>query len=323
MTQAKVSRRTALAAAAVAVTASQGVLAQGAFPNRTISLVVPFPAGGGTDVVGRFIAQHLGEVLPQKVIVVNRGGAGGMVGSQSVKAAPADGYTLMFTSQSIVSQTYDSKGKVSHKDFIFMGMLNQDAIGLAVPQNAKWKTLQDFIADAKKDPGGLSIGTTGPGSVTGMLVPLIEKTAGIKINHIPYPGSAGTHTAALAGTISGASVVVGDAAALIRDGKLRLLGILSGARLEGFPTVPTFREMGLNVDFVFWRGLFIHKDTPPDVVATLRRAIATVARSPAFQNQMKQANYIPAAVVEEAELNAFIRNEETLVEEVLKSLATK
>jgi tripartite-type tricarboxylate transporter receptor subunit TctC len=315
------NRRAAVGATAAALLAPALGLAQapGAYPNRVITLVVPFPPGGGTDVVGRFIAQHLGEVLPEKVIVLNRGGAGGRVGSQYVKAAPADGYTLMFTSQSLVTQSYDPQSKVSDRDFIFLGVLNQDAIGLAVGQNAKWKTIGEFIEDAKKNPGVLTVGNSGVGSVTQMQIPLIEKAAGIKLNAIPFGGSSGTHTAVLSGTTNAASVVVGDAASLIKEGKLRMLAIMSPKRMEGFPEIPTLRELGIDIDWTFWRGLFVRKETPPAIVAVLRQAVAKVAHGPAFRTQMAQGNYIPAAILDQDELAAFIRQEQLIVEQVIKA----
>ena len=320
MSQTKVNRRQTIAALGAAVLAAPGAaFAQDAYPNRVIQLVIPFPPGGGTDVVGRYIAQYLGDALKQNVIVVNKGGAGGLVGAQLVKAAPADGYTLMFTSQSIVTQMYDSGGKISDKDFIFLGVLNQDAIGIAVEQNSKWRTIKDFIEAARSRPGQVSVGNSGPGSVTQMQLPLIEKAAGIKLNSIPYGGSAGIHTAVLAGTTDAASVVVGDAASLIKEGKMRLLSIMSANRLEGFPDVPTLREQGVAIDWIFWRGLFVHRDTPAPVVATLRRAVTQVANNPAFKAQMVQTNYIPAAIVGEAELAAFLRKEELITEEVIKA----
>lgn len=326
MTQKHVTRRQVLAATAVSaalaaatLAASGAALAQNSYPGRVITMVVPFPPGGGTDVVGRLIAQYLGEVLGQKVIVTNKAGAGGLVGSQFVKAQPADGYTIMFTSQSIVTQTYDSGGKVSDKDFVFLGVLNQDAIGIAVEQKSKWRSIKEFIEDAKNNPGAISVGNAGVGSVTQMQIPLIEKAARIKLNSIPFGGSAGTHTAALAGTTNAASVVVGDAAALIKEGKLRMLAILSPNRLESFPDVPTLRELGINIDWIFWRGLFVHKDTPAPVVAQLRQAVAQVANGSAFKQQMTQSNFIPAAIIDEGELASFLRKEELITEEVIKA----
>jgi tripartite-type tricarboxylate transporter receptor subunit TctC len=273
--------------------------------------------------VGRFIAQALGDALQQQVIVLNKPGAAGMVGTQLIKSAPADGYTLMFTSQSVVSQTYETQGKVSHKDLIFLGMLNQDAIGLAVQQSAKWHTLKEFADDARAQPGALSVGTSGVGSVTQMQVLLLQKATGIELNPIPYPGSTGTQTALLGGTVNAAGVVVGDAASLIKDGKLRLLAIMSGKRLDSFPDVPTYRESGIDIEFVFWRGLFVNKDTPPPVVATLRKAVAEVARSAAFRNQMIKSNFTPADVVGVPELAAFLRNEESIEEQVFKTATSK
>ena len=313
-------RALALALAASAAHAQAPAAAQGTgFPNRVISLVVPFPPGGGTDLVGRLIALALGDVLPQKVIVVNRGGAGGLVGSQSVKAAPPDGHTLMFTSQSIVTQAYDSGGKVSDKDFVFLGVLNQDAIGIAVEQKARWRSIREFVDEARQNPGVLSVANSGVGSVTQMQIPLIEKAAGIRLNPIPFAGSAGTHSAVLAGTTHAASVVVGDAAGLIKEGKMRLLATMSATRLDAFPDVPTLRELGIPIDWIFWRGLFVHKDTPAAAVATLRQAVAKVAESPTFRAQMAQGNFIPAAILDEAELAAFIRKEQSIVEEIIRA----
>lgn len=292
----------------------------GDFPNKGLQIVVPFPPGGGTDIVARFIADALGNVLPQKAIVVNRAGAAGVVGTQSVKAAPPDGYTLMFTSQSIVTQSYEADAKATHKDFTLIGMLNQDAFGLAVRQDAKWRNLQEFIDDARRRPGAISVGTTGFGSATYMQLPLLEKAAGIKLNPIPYPGSAGFQTAVVGGQVDAAGVVVADAAALLKAGTIRMLGIMSANRLEVFPDVPTYRELGVNVDFIFWRGMFVRKDTPPAIVAMLRTALGRAVRSAEFRERMAQGSFIAAQMVDEAETTAFIRREEQLVEDVLKSL---
>ncbi len=190
MDSAFVNRRTAMVATAAAIAAPgwAGAETQDGYPTKVINLIVPFGPAGGSDVVGRFIAQYLGEALSQQVIVLNKPGAAGMVGTQYLKSAPADGYTLMFTSQSVVSQTYESQGKVSHKDLIFLGMLNQDAIGLAVQQNAKWRTLKEFTEDARKRPGAISVGTSGVGSVTDMQVVLLQQATGIELNPIPFPG---------------------------------------------------------------------------------------------------------------------------------------
>lgn len=302
-------RALALALAASAAHAQAPAAAQGTgFPNRVISLVVPFPPGGGTDLVGRLIALALGDVLPQKVIVVNRGGAGGLVGSQSVKAAPPDGHTLMFTSQSIVTQAYDSGGKVSDKDFVFLGVLNQDAIGIAVEQKARWRSIREFVDEARQNPGVLSVANSGVGSVTQMQIPLIEKAAGIRLNPIPFAGSAGTHSAVLAGTTHAASVVVGDAAGLIKEGKMRLLATMSASRLDAFPDVPTLRELGIAFDvpefgFDFWGP----GNMPPALAERITRAIEQAVHDPGFVQASKALVYKPVFVGPE-KLKESIRN---------------
>lgn len=314
------TRRSLLACTAAAVLTAGPSWAD-VFPSHVIQMVVPYSAGGGTDVVARFVADALGNALPQKVVVLNKVGAAGMLGAQFVKAAPADGYTLLFTSQSIVTHEHESQGKISHKDFIFLGLLNQDAIGLAVEQKARWHTLKEFLDDARNAPGTLSVSTTGPGSVTHMQIPLIEKAAGVKLNAIPYPGSAGTQLAVLSNTVNAVSVIMGDGTSLLKEGKLRLLGVMSANRLEAYPDVPTYKELGMQLDWIFWRGLFVHRDTPAPVVEVLRQAVVQIARSPAFQSRMSQSNYIPAAIVDEPELAKFLRKEEVIVGEVLRSLA--
>ena len=290
------------------------------FPNRVINLVVPFPPGGGTDVVGRMIAEVMGEALRTKVIVVNKGGAAGVVGTQQVASAKPDGYTLLFTSQSIVTQTYETKGQVTHKQFILLGMLNQDAFGIAVARNAPWQTMQDFVKDARARPGQITMGTTGVGSITYMQIPLLEKAAGVKLQPVPYQGSAPFQMATVAGEVAAAGVVVGDAAALLKAGRLRLLGIMSAKRLEEFPDVPTYREVGVPVDFIFWRGLFVHKDTPQPIVEILRDAVGKVARAPAYKEMLAKGGYIPGDLVGEAELQEFLKREERIVEEVYKDI---
>jgi len=290
------------------------------YPNRIINMVVPFPPGGGTDIVGRLIANAMGDLLPVKVVVVNNPGAAGVVGTRNVLNAKPDGYTLLFTSQSIVTQSFETKGEVSHRNFLLLGMLNQDAFGLAVAQKARWNTLEEFLAEARRNPGKLNIGTTGFGSATYMQLPLLERAAGVKFNPIPYPGSAGFHTAVISGVVDASGVVVGDAASLLKSGQIRLLGVMSPKRLEEFPNVPSYRELGINVDFIFWRGLFVHKDTPPAVVKVLRDATARVAASPVFRDAMAKGSFIPASVVSEAETQAFVDREERLVQEVLADL---
>ena len=114
---------------------------------------------------------------------------------------------------------------------------------------------------------------------------------------------------------------MGDGASLLEDGRLRLLGVMSENRLEAYPDVPTYRELGMQLDWIFWRGLFVHKDTPAPVVAVLRKAVAKVARNPAFRTRMHQSNFVPAAIVDEAELGTFLRKEEAIVDEVMKTLA--
>jgi tripartite-type tricarboxylate transporter receptor subunit TctC len=288
--------------------------------NKMITMVVPFPPGGGTDVVGRMIATTMEKVLPTKVIVANKPGGGGTVGTQAVAAAKPDGYTIMFTSQSVVTQTYQTKGAVSHHQFAILGMLNDDVFGLAVARNAPWRTLQDFIKEAKEKPGKLRVGTTGVGSITYMQIPLLEKGAGIKLQAIPYQGSQPQHMAALGGHVEACGAVIGDAIGLLKSGDLRLLGVMSAKRLKEFPDVPTYREMGVDVDFIFWRGLFVHKDTPKPVVSILREATAKVAHSETYKEMVTKAGYTPAALVTEEELQNLIKNEEKIVQEVLKDL---
>ena len=182
---------------------------------------------------------------------------------------------------------------------------------------------EEFLSEARSNPGKVTIGTTGFGSATYMQIPLLEKAAKVKFNPIPYPGSAGFHTAVLAGHVDASGVVVGDAAGLLRSGQLRLLGVMSPKRLEKFPDVPNYRELGIDVDFIFWRGLFVHKDTPPAIVKVLRDAVTRVANAPGFKATMEKGNFTPAAVVSDAETQVFLTKEERMVQEVLANLASK
>lgn len=170
------------------------------FPTKPISLIVPMSPGGGTDVVGRMIANEMGQFLPNKVIVLNKPGGAGVAGIQEVAFAKPDGYTLLFLTATPIVQTYVTKKRVNYKDFFLLGLVDKDSFTLVVPKNAKWATCDEFFKDAKENPGKIRLGHPGVGTSVHLVVPILEKYTGVIFQQVPFAGSNPTHMALLGDT---------------------------------------------------------------------------------------------------------------------------
>lgn len=262
------------------------------FPAHPIRLVVPFPPGGSTDVIGRVIAAALQDQLKQTVVVDNRGGASGTIGSAAVSRSPADGYTLLFSnvaSQGVfpalspANVAYDSV-----KDFTHIGMIGVYWAVLLVNPSFPAKTLAEFIAEAKKRPGEIDYATSGIGSSPHLFVEMLKNEAGIDIVHVPYRGAG----PALGGVLANEVPAMGDslpsASSHIRSGALRALGVSSPQRVASFPDVPTFAEQGfpkLAIDN--WYGISAPPGLPAPVVTKLETALNNALRDPAVVERLR------------------------------------
>jgi tripartite-type tricarboxylate transporter receptor subunit TctC len=266
------SRRTALAGL-LATTAGGARAAD--WPDKTITMVVPYPAGGGSDTFARPVAAALADRLGQSVVIDNRSGAGGTIGTAVAARAQPDGYTLLLgdTGLTYAPLVYPGADFDFGRDFAPISALARVPYVLAVnPQRLDVATLAAFIAAAKKQPGAIDIGSAGLGTVTHLAIGLFEERAGVTLSHVPYRGGAPMLQDLLAGQIAAAFVVAGAVASHVKAGKLRALGVAGRRREPLLADVPTMAEAGLT-DFraTIWFGLFAPSRTPDAVLDRLHR----------------------------------------------------
>ena len=250
------------------------------FPEKTIRFVVPFSAGGGGDIVARFMAQRLSERVGQPVVVENRVGAGGNLGSDYVLKSPPDGYTLLN-----MSSTYPIQAAVSKlpfdpiADLQAIAMISRDPAVVVVGSNSRFKTLAALGAAAKREPGKLSYGSAGVGSLAHLGMEELAFQMGIKLIHIPYKGSSQAFTDVVSGSIDMMLTSATFCTPFIKSGRVIGLGVVGKERIANLPDLQTFAEQGLPDYSVFdWKALAGPKGIPADVVAFLNQEVNAILR---------------------------------------------
>ena len=247
------------------------------YPNRTITMIVPFPPGGGNDTLARIVASKLGSALGQQVVVDNRGGANGVVAMRAAARAAPDGYTLLFANSSTTSinpALHANVGYDAHKDFAPIGMLASMGIGIVVKPSFPAKSIAELIALAKKAPGTLNIGTSPPGSGSHLSAELFKASTGIDVALVPYKGSAALTNDLLGGHVPMVFTVLPPALGNIQAGALRVLAVTGSTRLGLLPDVPTVAESGLpGFEAVLRYGLLAPAGTPAPIIARLNREL--------------------------------------------------
>ena len=274
--------------AAVAVPAG----AEDSYPTRPITMVVPFPPGGVADLTARPVASAMEKVLKHPVGVVNKQGAAGAVGMQSVAVAKPDGYTLLLALSSIsiipeADKLFNRPPAFTVDQFAPIALISADPTILVVPADKPWKTAREFIEDAKKRPGQISYSSSGIYGTLHMAMELLSQAAGLKLRHVPHQGAGPALTAILGGHVdalaSGPAVVLPH----IKAGKLRPLAGWGDKRVAALPEVPTFKELGYpEAEFYIWAGVFAPKGTPEPVLARLRGTLREAVNDPDFKSAM-------------------------------------
>ena len=263
--------------------------AQDDYPNKTITMVVPFPPGGVADVVGRPVAEAMGRYLKQSVIIENKGGAGGGIGMAQVAKSKADGYTVLMALSSIV--VLPEADKVLQRNPMFqldqlkpIARFTADPTVLVVRADSPWKTYAEFLAYVKANPGKISFGSSG--NYGTMHVPMEQLKAATSsfMLHVPYTGAAPAVMGLLAGQIEALSTGPASVVQQIKAGKLRALAHWGDGRLSSLPDVPSLKELGVPIAYAQWSGLFVPSNTPAPVVEKLRQA-AKFAAQDARANQ--------------------------------------
>ena len=284
--------------------------AQQDYPNRTIAMVVPFPPGGVADITARPLAEAMTRILKQSVIVENKPGAGGGLGMQYVARAKPDGYTVLLALSSI--SIIPEADKVLGREPMFQ--LNQlvpiarftaDPTVLAVRADSPYKSVADLVAAAKKSPGSIPYGSSGNYGTMHVPMEMLDEAAGVKMLHIPFTGAGPAVVALLGGQVdalsTGPSTVMGQA----RSGKIRVLATWGeGGRHPAFPDVPTLKELGYDVQFSQWTGLFVPAGTPEPVIEKLRAAARAAVEDPTFKNALAKVE-TPIQYLDQPQFRAF------------------
>ena len=264
-----------LPAVLLAAAFSAGAFAQ-SFPSRPVRMVVPFAAGGAVDTVARALGQKLGESWKQPVLVDNRPGAGGNIAADTVARAPADGYTLLITTQgfAISPGLYKKLPFDATRDFTPVTQLTSSFLVLVCSPTLPAQSIRELIALAKAKPGAINYGSTGTGAPPHLLGELLKSDAGIDMLHVPYKGDAPLTQALLAGEVQVAFMPLAGVLPHIRSGRLRALGVSGKRRSAEMPDVPTFAEAGLPFEFTGWLAIFAPAGVPRELAMRLQREIA-------------------------------------------------
>ncbi|GAB3759692.1 tripartite tricarboxylate transporter substrate binding protein [Ramlibacter monticola] len=259
-----------------------------AYPSKPVELVVPYPAGGGTDVLGRAFAVAAVKHLPQPLIVMNKPGAAGAIGWADVLNGKEPGYKVALLATDLMTQPNMGLTRITYQDFTPIARLNYDPAAITVRADAPWKTVEEFIAAAKK--ADFRIGNGGNGSTWHLAAAALEDKTGAHFNHIPFAGANPAALTLLGGHIEAITVSAAEVYSHVAAGKLRVLAVMSEERIKGFENVPTLKERGLDIQIGTWRGLAVPKGTPPDVVATLRAMTAKTMQEPSLREALEKQN---------------------------------
>lgn len=280
--------------AALFVVLSPLAQAQETFPSRPLTMVVPFPPGGVADLTGRPTAAAMEKVLKQPVVVSNKPGAGGATGMAAVATAKPDGYTVLMALSSIsiipeADKLFGRQPAYQMNQLAPVALISADPTVLVVRAESPWKTVKEFVEDAKKRQGALSFSSSGVYGTLHMAMEMFANSAGIKMRHVPFTGAGPAVTALLGGHVdavaSGPSAVIGQ----VKAGKLRVLGSWGTSRLASLPDVPTFKELGYkDVEFYIWSGVFAPAGTPAPVMKTLRDGVRQAVQDADFKKAMEK-----------------------------------
>jgi tripartite-type tricarboxylate transporter receptor subunit TctC len=282
-----------------AVTAAIGIVApafaQEAYPSRPVTMIVPFPPGGVADITGRPTAAALEKVLKQPVVIANRPGAGGAIGNTAVANAKPDGYTILMALSSITvipaaDVLFDRKPAYSLDQFAPIALISADPTLLVVHPSLPVKSVKELVALARSKPGQMSYSSSGIYGALHMPMEMFLHAAKLKMRHVPTTGGGPAITAVLGGHVE---MTAGGPAAItshVNAGKLRPIASWGGKRHEAYPDIPTFKELGYDIEYYIWAGMFAPKGTPEPVMKALRDATRRAVEDPEFKSIMAKVN---------------------------------
>jgi tripartite-type tricarboxylate transporter receptor subunit TctC len=302
-----------------------GVAAAQEFPNRPVTIVNPFPPGGLADLTGRPLAAAMEKTLKQPVVVSNKPGAAGAVGMQSVAVAKPDGYTILITVPAIstlpeVDKLFGRASTYTRDQFVPLALVNADPTIIVVNSDVPYRTVKDLLDDARRRPGEIVFSSSGIyGASHVPMEMLLQAAGGLKMRHLPTTGGGPAMTAVLGNHAQLWCSPPAVASAHIKSGKVRPLAVTGATRHPGFPDVPTLKELGYDVEYYLWIGMFAPKNTPAGAVKTLREAIKQAVADPAFKAAMDKVQ-TPIAYKDADEFRAWWDAEAVRLAEVIKRI---
>src|SRR5262245_2198358 len=300
------------------------VFAQEKYPDRPITIVAPFPPGGVADLTARPVAAALEKVVKNPVVVVNKTGAAGAVGMSFVANSKPDGYNLLMALSSIsiipeADKLFDRKPAYTMDQLIPIALISADPTIFVVNAERPWKTVKQFVDDAKKRPGEISYSSSGVYGTLHMAMEMLTHNANINMKHVPYSGGGPALTALLGGHVdtlaSGPAVVIPH----IKAGKLRALAGWGAKRVAALPDVATFKELGHDIEFYIWAGLFAPRGTPPAVMKTIRESVKQAVDSAEFKAAMDKIQ-TPIAYLDAPEFQKFWDKDAKMLTDAIKRI---
>ena len=283
--------RIGAAALAAALAFSAHCFAQEPYPSKPIAMIVPFPPGGVADLTGRPTAAAMEKALKQKIVIENKAGAGGGIGMAQVAKAKPDGYTIMMalSSISVIPEADKLLGRApmyTLDQLAPIALISADPTILVVRAESPWKSVKEFVDDARRRPGAISYSSSGIYGTLHVAMAMFGDVAGINLHHVPFTGAGPAITALLGGHVDALATGPGTVIQHIKAGKLRALASWGDKRIEALPELPTLKELGYDAEFFIWSGLFAPAGTPQPVLAALRQAAQEAVRDPQFKTAM-------------------------------------
>ena len=291
------------------------------YPAGPIEMTVLFPAGSSADVTARLLADGMSQHLGQRVLVVNRPGAGGAIGYKYVAAQKADGYSLVWNSNSISTSYHSGQLAFDYKAFDAVARVLSESVVVAVRTDAKFANLGELLGEAKRNPRKLSVGHSGIGSHTHISLAALVSAAGVQVTEVPF-GAAQVVPSLLGGHVDAVVQFPGALAAPLAQKQVKLLATLTQARDPAFPNVPTAREQGFDAALDAWRGVAVPHGTPPEVIRKLEEAIRMTAESPEFAAQCRKLGVRPA-FLPAAQFSELISQEDAALSRLMQQIGLK
>ena len=318
----QVTRRGIAAFGALLALGLSSAQAESAYPNHAVELVVPFQAGGGTDAMARSFAEAARKHMPQPIVVMNKAGASGAVGWQDVINAKPDGYRLAVVTVEMAILPHLGVAKFNPDDLQPIARLNADPSAITVRADAPWNTVEEFLAAARKNPGKMGIGNAGPGSIWHLAAAALEEKTGTRFSHVPFQGAAPAVLALLGGHIDAVTVSPAEVATYVQGGKLKMLAVMADQRVKGFEKVPTLKERNVDLSIGTWRGLAAPKNTPPQVIAYLKKVAQEAGNEPSFR-EMLDKQFLGYAFADDVAFKAAIAKDNAYFKALVDKLGVK